>query len=229
MRMRFLPFLLALGLSACAAPPEESVKPGINDSFLNPELDVDSYVARFEVESREIYVERKGLTAAVGLEAGMAVADIGAGTGLFEPLFAEAVGETGLVYAVDISPGMIDHLNERKQNEGWENVEIVQCSEDETGLTSRSVDRVFICDTYHHFEYPRATMRSIRSALRKGGELIIVDFERIPGVTRQWLLEHVRAGKEEVIGELQDFGFELIEEIKLPGLRENYILRLRRR
>jgi ubiquinone/menaquinone biosynthesis C-methylase UbiE len=229
MRMRFLPFLLALGLSACAAPPEESVKPGINDSFLNPELDVDSYVARFEVESREIYVERKGLTAAVGLEAGMAVADIGAGTGLFEPLFAEAVGETGLVYAVDISPGMIDHLNERKQNEGWENVEIVQCSEDDTGLTSRSVDRVFICDTYHHFEYPRATMRSIRSALRKGGELIIVDFERIPGVTRQWLLEHVRAGKEEVIGELQDFGFELIEEIKLPGLRENYILRLRRR
>lgn len=229
MRMRYLPFLLALGLSACAAPPEESVKPGINDSFLNPELDVDSYVARFEVESREIYVERKGLTAAVGLEAGMAVADIGAGTGLFEPLFADAVGETGLVYAVDISPGMIEHLQERKQNEGWENVEVVQCSEDDAGLSARSVDRVFICDTYHHFEFPRSTMSSIRSALRKGGELIIVDFERIPGVTRQWLLDHVRAGKEEVIGELQDFGFELIEEIKLPGLRENYILRLRRR
>jgi ubiquinone/menaquinone biosynthesis C-methylase UbiE len=227
--MRYLPFLLALGLSACAAPPEESVKPGINDSFLNPELDVDSYVARFEVESREIYVERKGLTAAVGLEAGMAVADIGAGTGLFEPLFADAVGETGLVYAVDISPGMIEHLQERKQNEGWENVEVVQCSEDDAGLSARSVDRVFICDTYHHFEFPRSTMSSIRSALRKGGELIIVDFERIPGVTRQWLLDHVRAGKEEVIGELQDFGFELIEEIKLPGLRENYILRLRSR
>jgi ubiquinone/menaquinone biosynthesis C-methylase UbiE len=227
--MRYLPFLLALGLSACAAPPEESVKPGINDSFLNPELDVDSYVARFEVESREIYVERKGLTAAVGLEAGMAVADIGAGTGLFEPLFADAVGETGLVYAVVISPGMIEHLQERKQNEGWENVEVVQCSEDDAGLSARSVDRVFICDTYHHFEFPRSTMSSIRSALRKGGELIIVDFERIPGVTRQWLLDHVRAGKEEVIGELQDFGFELIEEIKLPGLRENYILRLRSR
>ena len=229
MRMRFLPFLLAVGLAACAAPPEGSVKPGINDSFLNPELDVDSYVARFEVESREIYVERKGLTAAVGLEAGMAVADIGAGTGLFEPLFAAAVGEAGLVYAVDISPGMIEHLNERKQEESWENVEVVQCGEDDVRLPSSSVDRVFICDTYHHFEYPRATMRSIRSALRKGGELIIVDFERIPGVTREWLLEHVRAGKEEVIAELQSFGFELIEEIKLPGLRENYVLRLRSR
>jgi ubiquinone/menaquinone biosynthesis C-methylase UbiE len=229
MRMRFLPFLLALGLSACASPPEESVKPGINDSFLNPELDVDSYVARFEVESREIYVERKGLTAAVGLQAGMAVADIGAGTGLFEPLFAAAVGETGMVYAVDISSGMIEHLNERKQKEGWENVEIVQCGEDDARLPSGSVDRVFICDTYHHFEYPRATMRSIRTALRKGGELIIVDFERIPGVTREWLLEHVRAGKAEVIAELQGFGFELIEEIKIPGLHENYVLRLRRR
>lgn len=229
MRFGLLPILFALGIAACAAPPQESVKPGINDSFLDPEMDVDSYVARFEVESREIYVERLGLTAAVGLESGMAVADIGAGTGLFEPLFAEAVGESGLVYAVDISPGMIEHLNDRKAKEGWDNVEVVLCGEDDANLPSGSVDRVFICDTYHHFEFPRATMRSIRSALRQDGELIIVDFERIPGVTREWLMNHVRAGKEEVLGELQSFGFELIEEIEIPGLRENYVLRLRRR
>ena len=229
MRLRALPILLAFGLAACAAPVEESVKPGIDDSFLNPEMDVDSYVARFEVESREIYTERHDIVGTIGLEPGMAVADIGAGTGLFEPLMAEAVGEAGLVYAVDISPGMVEHLNERKAEEGWDNVVVVECDEDDARLPKGSVDRVFLCDTYHHFEYPRTTMRSIRSAMRPGAELIIVDFERIPGVTREWLMNHVRAGKEEVIAELESFGFELIEEIDLAGLRENYVIRLRRR
>ena len=229
MRLRILPLLLAAGLFACAAPPEESVKPGINDSFLNPELDVESYVKRFEVESREIYVERKALADTVGLEPGMAVADIGAGTGLFEPQFAALVGEAGVVYAVDLSPGMIDHLNERKAAEGWANVEVVQCEPDDVKLPRGSVDRVFICDTYHHFEFPRTTMATIRRAMRPDAELIIVDFERIPGVSREWLLSHVRCGKETVIEELESFGFELIEEIDVPGLRENYVLRLRRR
>ena len=160
---------------------------------------------------------------------GMAVADIGAGTGLFEPQFAALVGEAGVVYAVDLSPGMIDHLNERKAAEGWANVEVVQCEPDDVKLPRGSVDRVFICDTYHHFEFPRTTMATIRRAMRPDAELIIVDFERIPGVSREWLLSHVRCGKETVIEELESFGFELIEEIDVPGLRENYVLRLRRR
>lgn len=229
MLRRLLLALLVLSWAACAAPPEESVKPGINDSFLNPEMDVDSYVDRFEVESREIYVERQAIVDAIGLEPGMAVADIGAGTGLFEPLLASAVGERGLVYAVDLSPGMVEHLNQRKADEGWENVEVVLCEADNVKLPTASVDRVFLCDTYHHFEFPRTTMRSIRRALRADGELVIVDFYRIPGVTREWLMNHVRAGKEEVIAELESFGFELIEEVDMPGLRENYLIRLRRR
>lgn len=229
MLRRLLLALLALSWAACAAPPEESVKPGINDSFLNPEMDVDSYVDRFEVESREIYVERQAIVDAIGLEPGMAVADIGAGTGLFEPLLATAVGERGLVYAVDLSPGMVDYLNERKADEGWENVEVVLCEADDVKLPAASVDRVFLCDTYHHFEFPRTTMGTIRRALRADGEVVIVDFYRIPGVTREWLMNHVRAGKEEVIAELESFGFELIEEVDMPGLRENYLIRLRRR
>lgn len=229
--MRLLAFpILLLSLVACAAPtPEESVKPGINDSFLDPEMSVDDYVRRFEVESREIYVQRNAIAAEVGLKPGMEVADIGAGTGLFEPIFAAAVGEEGLVYAVDISPGMIEHLEARKKQEGWANVVPVLCSDRDANLPARSVDRVFLCDTYHHFEYPRTTMASIRKAMREDAELIIVDFERIPGVTREWLMNHVRAGKQEVIAELESFGFELIEEVDLPGLEENYLIRLRRR
>ena len=72
-------------------------------------------------------------------------------------------------------------------------------------------------------------LRSIRFALSKGGQLIIVDFERIPGKTRQWLLDHVRAGKEQVKEEIEQAGFEFKEELKIPGLKENYFLRFEKR
>lgn len=96
-------------------------------------------------------------------------------------------------------------------------------------LAPQSIDVAFICDTYHHFEYPRSTMASIRSALRPGGQLIIIDFIRIPGVSRDWILDHVRAGREEVIAEVKSDGFTLIETPDTPYLEENYVLRFRKR
>ena len=86
---------------------------------------------------------------------------------------------------------------------------------------------VFTCDTYHHFEYPAATLASIRRALKPGGSFVVVDFERIPGKTRQWLLDHVRCGKEQVVREVTGAGFTLEEEVP-QGFAENYFLRFRR-
>ena len=82
---------------------EQSVRPGINDAFLAEDLEVEEWVARFEVESREIYAERAAIVASLGLAPGATIADIGAGTGPFLAPFADAVGETGAVYAVEIS------------------------------------------------------------------------------------------------------------------------------
>ncbi len=228
-----LPLLLVFALvAACASPtpepaaaPEESVKPGINDPFLDTEADIDRFVKLFEVESRDIYAERVAIAAAVGLEAGMSVADVGAGTGLFEPTFSQSVGSGGTVYAVDISPGMIAHLGRRKDAEGWDNVIVRECTERSVSLPADSVDRVFLCDTYHHFEYPRTTMTSILHALRDGGEVLIVDFIRIEGVSSDWTLGHVRCGKPVVIEELESYGFRLAEEVEIEGMSENYVLR----
>jgi predicted methyltransferase len=65
-------------------------------------------------------------------------------------------------------------------------------------------------------------MASIRQALRPGGKLVVIDFERIEGKSREWLLEHVRAGKPEVIKEIEADGFELAGEV--PMFKENYFL-----
>lgn len=211
---------------------EPSVKPGINDSFLAEDLKVEEFVERFEGESREVYVHRQAIVDAIGLEVGDVVADVGAGTGAFLSAFADAVGHElagGRVIALDIAPKFVEHLEQRAAQEGLLQVEARLCGERSVGLPKKSIDVAFLCDVYHHFEYPRSTMASIHSALRRNGEVVIVDFDRIPGVSREWTLGHVRASREEVYAELESFDFEFVEEFDIPGLEENYAARFRRK
>jgi len=227
--------LLAL-LGACAssdaeapattsADAEQSVAPGANERFLDPELDLEQCLETFEGESREVAVARAAITAQLELQAGEDVADIGAGTGLYMLPLAQAVGSEGKVYAVDISPRFIEHLEQRAQDAGLSQVSVVECSERSAELPEDSVDAVFICDTYHHFEYPQSTLASLRKALRPGGRLVVVDFERIPGVSRDWILGHVRIGREDTIAEIEAAGFEFVDQPAIDGLEENYLIR----
>lgn len=213
---------------ACAgAPAEQNVRPGINADFTDPALDVDAMVQRFEAESREIFARRAAIARAVGLQPGMAVADVGAGTGLFVDFFARDVGKGGRVFAVEIAPKFVELLRERKAARGFAQVEPVLGTERDVSLPPASVDVVFACDTYHHFEYPHSTLQSIHRALRDGGTFVVVDFERIPGTSRPWVVDHVRCGKEQVVQEVLAAGFEWVEEVPV-GLRENYFVRFRK-
>ena len=105
----------------------------------------------------------------------------------------------------------------------------VLCSDRSVHLPPDSIDLAFVCDTYHHFEYPPATLASIRRALKPTGTLVVVDFERIPGKSREFILGHVRAGKEVFTREIVDAGFILMGEVDMPLLEENYLLRFRKR
>jgi uncharacterized protein (TIGR01244 family) len=207
---------------------EESIKEGINDSFKDPELDVSGFVARFEIEAREVYAARHDIVKAIGVGPGMRVADVGAGTGLYTFLFSEAVGPDGWVFAVDIAPRFLERIRGLAGDRGVGNVSGVLCPENSIGLPPASVDLAFVCDTYHHFEYPLSTTRSIHRALKPGARLIVIDFERIPETSREWILGHVRAGKADFRAEIEEAGFEFVGQIALPGLEENYLLEFRK-
>ena len=217
-----LALLLATGFPAFAQ--EKSVRPGINKPFENP--DVKEYIGKFETESREIYAKREDILEKCQLKKDMAVADLGAGTGLFTRLFAEAVGPKGQVYAVDIAPKFIEHIEKTCKEAGLKNVTGVVCMPDSAGLPEGSVDLVFICDTYHHFEFPYKTMASIHKALRPGGQLVLIDFHRVEGKGFEWVLGHVRAGQAVFVQEIVSSGFRKVGEEKF--LRENYFVRFER-
>jgi len=226
----FTPLFL---FAACSAPaqqqPEASVRQGVNERFLDPSLDVDEYLEIFEGESREIALQRDGIMAALRVKPGMVVADIGAGTGLFMDPLVQAMGPSGKLFAVDISPGFLKHLRERAAQANYHQVEVVQCSERAVELPPNSVDLAFICDTYHHFEFPHSTMTSLFEAMRPGGRVVVIDFERIEGVTRPWILDHVRASREVFRKEIEGAGFIYTGELEVPGLSENYVLQFQRR
>lgn len=205
---------------------EVSVKPGINAEYLKDDLDPTQWVERFEREGREIYDQRTRIVQSLGLRPGMSVADIGAGTGLFTPALAQGVGPSGTVYAVDIVPKFLEMIAARGRQAGWTNVQTVLCTERSVALPEASIDAAFLCDVYHHFEYPRSSLASIHRALRVDGEVLVVDFRRLPGTSSEWILNHVRAGQEVVEAEFAAAGFRKVEEV--PLLKDNYVVRFRR-
>ncbi len=202
------------------AEAEKSVKPGINKSFVN--VNPQKFVERFEREGREVYDQRQQIIKALKLKPGAIVADIGAGTGLFTRLFSPAVGSKGRVYAVDISENFIKHIRLSCKEKGMKNVTGIVCAQDDVKLAPQSIDIAFVCATYHHFEYPNKTLTSIHRALRPKGKLIVIDFDRKKGVSSEWILKHVRAGKKTVLKEILSNKFKLVEEKKL--FKKNYFL-----
>ena len=219
------PIKVTLGVAvlgcALAGGQQTSVKPGINEPFENPE--VDTFIDRFERDGREIFDKREQIVQACFLRAGMDVADIGAGTGLFTRMFARAVGKKGTVWAVDISDEFLEHIKKSAREEGLSNIRRIVCDQDDTKLPPNSVDLVFMCDTYHHLEFPARTMASVYRALRRGGQLIVIDFHRKQGETDAWLLDHIRADRGTVMREIQSFGFGVVGESSF--LEKNYFLR----
>jgi len=220
--------------SADAANSQDAVRPtnlptGINDGFLNPNMDPEEYIQRFEMESREVFACRAQILEALQLASGHSVADIGAGTGLFMKALSQSVGEQGRVYAVEIAPSFVKHLRVRARDEGLDNVEVVFCSDRHANLPKDSVDRLLICDVYHHFAYPGLTMDSLWQAMREGGVLVLVDFHQEPKEVSpermEWLKGHVRAPQEVFRAEIEQAGFVFKDEIAVEGFKENYLLR----
>ena len=223
-----IPMSLALTMCVLVSPTmaqEESVKPGVNKKYENP--DIEKMTKSLESENRQIFKHRKEIMALLALKPGMDVADVGAGTGFFSRMMAKDVGPDGTVYAVEIARNFIENLRRIATEQSLSNLKPVQCDEKSTKLPAESVDLVFICDTYHHFEFPYHVLDSIHQALRPNGQLFIIDYERIKGITSEKQYEHVRCGKGTVTDEVKDAGFDFI--VETPMMKEQWIRKFRKR
>jgi predicted methyltransferase len=186
--------------------------------------DAATWAKKFDDPARDAWQKPAEVTALLQITAGMKVADIGAGTGYFEPHLARAVGPGGQVLALDVEDTMVRYMEARMAREGLSNVKAVKVPFDDPGLKPGSVDRILIVDTWHHIPGREAYSAKLNEALTPGGLVAIVDYtmEAEQGPPK----EH-RIAKEQAKKELEAGG--LLAEIAAETLPDHYVVIGRKR
>jgi ubiquinone/menaquinone biosynthesis C-methylase UbiE len=123
------------------------------------------------VESWEVRINERQpiqkVIETIGLEPGMVIGEVGAGTGRVTVWLAKQIGPKGFVYANDIDKTALDHLQKRCKDEGFNNVKIILGTVDDPKLPKNALDIAFMTNTYHHIEKPVELVRNLLSTLKK--------------------------------------------------------------
>ena len=161
-------------------------------------------------------LERSGaLVDSLGLHAGDTVADVGTGVGHLLPYIVRRIGSSGTIFAVDIYPEFLDKIRKRIAAAGWRNVHPVLGTERDPKLPANRLDGAILLDTYHHLDYPEATMRGVRRALKSGGRLFVIDYYRSrpnPAASLDEVRRHIRLDRDDVVKEIEAQGFHLTKQ-----------------
>ena len=182
--------------------------------------DSKAYIARLEDPMRDAYQKPQEVIKALNIREGEVIADLGAGSGYFTLRLAEAVGKTGRVYAVDVNPDMVRHLNRRVRDLKVGNVATILCAPDDPLLADGSIDRFFICDTWHHIEGHAKYLALVKRMLKPGGQVIMVDFKKAKTPVGPPM--EIRIDRDDLVREMETNGFQLAAEH--PFLEYQYFL-----
>ena len=152
------------------------------------------------------------LMAALPIETGMLVVDIGCGSGYYARRLAAVVGPEGSVLCNDIQPEMLRIATELAADAGVANMSTVLGTQSEARLPEGEVDLMLLVDVYHEFSAPEAMLQSMRGALAPDGVIALAEF-RLEGRSAAHIkLEH-RMSIEQVMEEWLPAGYELVERV----------------
>ena len=129
----------------------------------------------FESPGRDERLQIDRVMDMLGIEPGKNVADIGAGSGWFTVRAARRVTGAGTVYAVDINPEAIHYIDQRAKKEHLQNIKTILSQPDDPQLPAASIDAVLLLKTYHEVAHPIMLLRNLRSALKPGARIGIID------------------------------------------------------
>jgi ubiquinone/menaquinone biosynthesis C-methylase UbiE len=174
-------------------------------------------LAIFEDPGRAQKLQVERVMDLLGIKRGSHVADVGAGSGWFTVRSARRVGKEGIVYAVEINPEYIRHIKRRAKREKLSNIRTVLGKPDDPMLPQAGIDAVLLLKTYHEIAHPIPFLRRLRTSLRSGARLGLID--------RNGKCDDHGVDADVVIKEAAEAGFALIAQYDfVKGDRLDYFL-----
>jgi ubiquinone/menaquinone biosynthesis C-methylase UbiE len=174
---------------------------------------VMEYLDRLDRPERDQDQKPAQVVDALALTQGMYIADLGAGSGYFTRRFVEAIGDTGKVYVIDIEPEALKYVEESlvHMHRSFE-AEFILARPDNPKIPVESVDLVFVCNTYHHLEGRPTYFHNIKSSLKPGGRVAIIDFYHDERSGELGFPKRHLVSKEKAMEEMAEAGYRLAKE-----------------
>lgn len=185
MRVSVVLFAAIVLMLACSRPSPEgaAARPSparTADGFPVPDRPVAGIVSPIwsSGPDRDAVDESGQLIRRLDIKPGMAVADIGAGSGYHTLRLSPVVGDTGVIYAEDIVESYISGLRREATARGLKNVRIVVGTADDPKLPARGVDRAVMVHMYHEIQNPFAVLWRLAGYMKPGGRVAVIDLDR---------------------------------------------------
>ncbi len=201
---RYLPLLALAGLLLPLATVISGQTSAPESSSRKTSTPYSGDLSIFEYKGRDQKLQIQRVMDILGIKPGVAVADVGAGSGWFTVRAAQRTGPAGTVYASDINPEAITYIKQRAAREGFANIQAVQGTEDDPRLPAHAIDCVLLLKTYHEIAHPLRLLGNLRPALKPGARVGVID--------RNGRGDDHGIGRQVVIDEFKEAGFSLNQQ-----------------
>lgn len=218
-----MPWLLVVPLWALAQDSPHNHHPHAHHPkkpLVHTFEDTEKYAAKFERAERDLYQKPDEVIAALAIQPGQIVADVGAGSGYFTRRLATVVGKEGTVYAIDIEPGMLALIRKDAEAKQLSQVIPILASVDSPKLPPGKVDMIFISDTVHHIPDRTHYFAALKPHMGPHSRIVISDFKKIEAPVGPPLAH--KLSEEEIEADLNQAGFK--KETAHTFLPYHYVL-----
>lgn len=153
------------------------------------------------------FVNPENIVGQSGLMPGQTVADLGCGAGFYTIAAAKILGDTGMVYAIDVQESKLTVTQSSANQAGCKNVAIIKADLEKplTEPAEGSCDMVILASILHEVGLRDPLIKNAYRLLKTGGKLLAVEWKKQstplgPPVER-------RIAQEDLIQLLERMGF----------------------
>lgn len=131
---------------------------------------------------RNVWLPPDVVIKALPISPGMKILDIGAGVGIFTFLMADKLENTGHIYATEIKPILVDYINKKAREKGYNNVTAIPVRQHgyDPFYEKNIFDLILCCETLGGILDIEQFFSDLKSSLaRKTGRLYVIARKRV--------------------------------------------------